>query len=175
MINILSLLPDIPKRIDGSFGVPHLNLLRLMKHKQCLHSFSSNIRHWGIMDQWHQAINELKRGTLDLMTCFALILWRNNRLKCLAREVISQGINSPRYRTSLPLLHKATIIQVHILHHYTKLTFSISIGSAWIRRTIHSSRFLYDGASSEDFSLNFRGITFSFSVRLWKNEESSIR
>lgn len=51
---------------------------------------------------------------------------------------------------------------------YLQLTLSMSIGSACIRRTIHSNKFLNDGASSDDFSLNFNVTTFSFSVKLWK-------
>ncbi len=47
------------------------------------------------------------------------------------------------------------------------ITFNISRGLAWINRTMDNNRFLYDGPSSDAFSLKFlSGLTFSFNVRL---------
>ena len=54
-------------------------------------------------------------------------------------------------------------------------TFSMRSGLAWIRRTIQSSRFLYEGPSSEAFSLNLSGFTFSFSVRLCKHTQGKAK
>lgn len=48
----------------------------------------------------------------------------------------------------------------------------MSKGLAWISRTIESNKFLYEGPSSDAFSLKFfKGLTFSFNVRLYIKQQ----
>ena len=52
--------------------------------------------------------------------------------------------------------------------------WSIRMGSAWMRRTIHSNKCLWLGHSSAAFSLNLSDVTFSLNVKLWKGEKLSL-
>ena len=74
-------LPNVPKRVNRSLRVPHLDLLGLMQDEQRLHGFLGDIQHVRLMYEGNQAVDELQRAALNLVSSLALVLETNKKIR----------------------------------------------------------------------------------------------
>jgi len=72
-------VPDVPEGVDWSLWVPQFNDFRLMKTQQCLHRLLRHVRHRLLVNQGHEAVDQLQGTALDLMTCLAGVLQQIQR------------------------------------------------------------------------------------------------
>lgn len=67
-------IPDVPESVDGSLRVPALNDVRLMQTQQRFHRFLCHVRHWLLVDERNEAVDQLQGTALNLMARLAWIL-----------------------------------------------------------------------------------------------------
>ena len=71
--------PDIPEGIDGCLGVPQFDFLWSMQHEQRFHRLLRHVRHRLLVDQRHEAVDELQGRALDLMPRLAGVLGKKQQ------------------------------------------------------------------------------------------------
>ena len=70
----MHVVPDVPEGVDGCLGVPEFDDVRLMKTEQCLHRLLRHVRHRLLVDQRHEAVDQLQCTALDLVPSLARVL-----------------------------------------------------------------------------------------------------
>ena len=77
VMNGFRCLPDVPECVDRGLWVPELYVIGLVKTEEGLHGFLGHVRHALLVDERHQAVNQLQRAALDLMARLTRILGNN--------------------------------------------------------------------------------------------------
>ena len=94
-------LPDVPESVDGRLGVPELDLLGPVQHEQRLHGLLRHVGHRLLVHERHQAVDQLQRRTLDLVTRLARVLQQSvTVITAFSRVTLLLSVKSQQSRQS---------------------------------------------------------------------------